>query len=69
MPTLRKTIIDMPGLDNANPIVFRPAQHSIRKGKANKVDLWADSALDETAEPLEQETIDPIDEQEVFGAS
>lgn len=57
----------MPGLDNANPIIIRPAQHSIRKGKANKADLWADGVLDETAEALEQE--DPIDEQEVFGAS
>ena len=58
----------MPVLDNANPIVFRPAQHSVRKGKAKEVDLWADGALDETAESLDQETVDPIDEQEVFGA-
>jgi hypothetical protein len=59
----------MPGLDNANPIVFRPAQHSIRKEKSSKFDLWTDGALDEDAETLEQETNDPIDEQEVFGVS
>lgn len=59
----------MPGLDNANPTIFRPAQHSVRKGKANKVDLWRDGILDETTELLEEETTDPIDEQEVFGVS
>ena len=59
---------EMPELYNANPVIISPAQHSVRKGKAYKVDLWADGLLNETAESLDVETTDPIDEQEVFGA-
>jgi hypothetical protein len=58
----------MPGLDNANPIVIRPTQHSVRSGADRKVDLWTDGALDEAPVSLEEEPTDPIDGQEVFGA-
>ncbi|KAF8515871.1 transcription-related protein [Gautieria morchelliformis] len=56
----------MPGLDNANPIVIRPAQHAVRSGTGRKIDLWADGVLDEAPVSLEEETTEPIDGQEVF---
>ncbi|KAF8590472.1 FAM96B protein [Ramaria rubella] len=55
----------MPGLDNANPTVFRPAQHSIRKEKTDQVDLWTNGPLDDISQLLEDNN-DPIDGQEVF---
>ena len=55
----------MPGLDNANPTVFRTAQQSIRKENNRKDDLWEDDGImDETSPEFEP---DPIDEQEIFG--
>lgn len=62
------------GLDNANPIV-RAAQQSVRKDDARKDDIWADDDDDSfSSEPtpgleLDPNASDPIDEQEIFGAS
>jgi len=55
----------MPGLDNANPTVFRTAQQSIRKEDNRKDDLWEDDDIFHES-TLEFEP-DPIDEQEIFG--
>jgi hypothetical protein len=62
----------MPSLDNANPIIFKPTQQSVRASEKDKVSLWEDEVVgredlgDGRGDELED--ADPIDEQEVFGA-
>ena len=61
----------MPGLDNANPIIFKPTQQSIRKSEKDRFFIWEDEVSDvnELGDGVADEVTDPdpIDEQEVFG--
>jgi len=61
----------MSGLDNANPIIFKPSQQSVRKSEKERFSLWDDETivLDHAGlqPPEEDPEEDPIDEQEIFG--
>lgn len=59
----------MPGLDNANPIIFRPSQRSVRPSELEKLTLWDGLVDEETIDnsAFSETNPEPIDEQEVFG--
>lgn len=56
-------------LDNANPIVFQPAQESFRVGNGHDFTLWAkeDNELVSSNDLVADDSVEPIDEQEIFG--
>lgn len=60
----------MPSLDNANPIIFKPSQQSIRVSELKTQTLWhglfEDGSVNHLTD-IDLNHAEPVDEQEVFG--